>query len=160
MSTHLSGYPSVHPSMCVVIYLSSHHPFMHSPSIHSVIPSVQPPIHPYSSVQHPPIITYPFFYPSIHSPIWPSIQLPSIIYPFIHTFIHLSIIELSIHASIHPSSDRSPIHSFLYPPSIIHCLTIHPCIHHLLPSHRPIHLSITHPFTHLLTRPPKRLFAH
>lgn len=152
LSIHLSVYASVHLSMCMFSYLSSHHPYMYSSSIHSFHLPIHPPIHssficPSSAHHHLSIL--PSIYPFIHPFIWPSVHLLFIIHPSIHTFIHLSITYLSIHISIHPSCIVClSIHSYItHHPSIDPCF--YPsCIHSS--THFPIYHVSIHPSTQKL----------
>lgn len=119
LSTHLPVYTSVHPSICMVSYLSSHHPYMYLSSIHSFHLSIHPPIQSSficpSSTHHHHLFILPSIYPSIHPFTWPFIHLLFTIYPSIHMFTHLPIICLFIFLythhplSVHPSIHISPI---------------------------------------------------
>lgn len=148
LSIHLPVCASVHPSMCVVNYLSSHYPYIYSSSIHSFHLPIHPPIHssficPSFTHHHRSIL--PSTYPSIHPFIWPSMHLLFIIHPSIHSFTHLSIIYLSIHISIHPSSIVCPsIHSY-----ITHHPSIDPCIYTSFIHPPIIHRVSIHPYTQI-----------
>ena len=106
ISIFLSIHPPIHPSICISIFLSIH------PSICiSIYLSIYPSIHPF---------VYLSFYLSIHPSICISVVIS--IHPTIYSSICISVV-LSIHPSIYPSihlyTHRSicpSIHPSIYPP--------------------------------------------
>ena len=158
-----SIYPFSHPSFhkfpsAIYLHLSIHLP-IHSPMIHSFLPSTHSSILPsthlltcpcFHSSFCPPLI-YPPTLPSFHPPIRTSIHEPTIhprtIYPSTHTLNHQFVqtpIPLSINFQFFLSIYSFPIHQPTQPAT----LPCHPSSSILPSTHQ-----LTHPSTHPLTRP-------